>query len=324
MKKFWKFGLAGLGMFVMCGLGIGLTQIAKEQPVMVLAEEAPEEESVEVATVVIEKTSHGEISTSITEGEVGQVCVITAKADIFYKVESISVNGTVLIESETTRGEYSFTLGAGENKIASSFIIDAELCGEFSKIAEEISNKDWKNLFSVENICTIVKWVLDGGVLIALVRYYIKDKKLEAKLEAKVKSTIENIIPETTKQTVIAAIETSIKPIFADLVANDVETKKAMTVFAKCMALSQENTPESRRAILDELSALNISDANTIESIKKYIEDLVTKHNKMYEETLAKIEQIGEHNKTIVESPVENEKESQVNKEENTYDGTSI
>lgn len=330
MKKFLKkIALVGLGLLAFCGIGLGIyhSTIAQNEPLVMAKAEGTEGEDtttpIEMATVVIEKAQHGTITTNITSGNVGDICVVTAKHDVFYKIESVLMNGTALIESEEISGEYSFALVAGENKITATFVIDEELCGTFSTMIEEASNKDWTNLFSVENIIIIVKWVLDGGVLIALLRYYVKDKKLEKALENKVQETISEIIPDATKETVIANIEKVITPMFTQLTADNVETKKALSVFAKCMALSQENTAESRRAILDELSGLKVSDLSTIGDIKKYIEELVEKQKETYLETLKAIDQISESNRKIVESTSTSEKEAQVN-EEKSYDGTTI
>ena len=63
--------------------------------------------------------------------------------------------------------------------------------------------------------------------------------------------------------------------MFTEMKADSVEMKKAMSIFAKCLALSQENTPESRVAILNELSELRISDAKTLEEVKSYIEERI-------------------------------------------------
>ena len=329
MKKVFKrISLLCLGLIAFCGIGLGIyhSNVAINEPSIVLAE--GEEEVITTGTVIIEKTTHGTVEASITSGNVGDICVLTVKHDLLYKIGSVSVNGVALIESETTSGEYSFALIAGENKVVATFIVDEELFGVFTTMVEQANNKDWTHLFSVENIIIIIKWVLDGGILIALIRYYVKDKKLEKALENKVQETIEKIIPDSTKQTVISSFESVITPLFSQITADNIELKKAMSIFAKCMALSQENTPDSRRAILDELSGLRISDLNTIEDIKKYIETLVAQHQKAYEETMAAINHISEKNKEIIEQPKKEEKqeeiETQVKKEENTYDGTSI
>ena len=187
MKKGIKLALFGLGLFALGGLGVGLTlkQEAKINEPMIVFAEGEEDETPEAlpCQVLIEATKHGSIITDITEGNVGDICTITAKHDLLYKVGAVSVNGVALIESETTSGEFSFALVEGENKITATFVIDEELCGDLTDIIREASEKDWDNLFTVDNVIVLVKWVLDGGILIAIIRYYVKDKRLEKRLK---------------------------------------------------------------------------------------------------------------------------------------------
>ena len=318
MKKSIKLALFGVGLFALSGLGVGLAlknEAKPIEPTVVFAEgdeptdsdptdsEPTEPEVIELpCKVVIEPVKHGSVSVSIEEGNIGDICVITAKHDILYKVAGASVNGTALIESETTSGEFSFALMEGENKITVAFDVDEELCGSLTAIVREASEKDWTNLFSVENVITLVKWLLDGGILIAIIRYYVKDKRLEKKLENTVSASMKEMVPEITKTTVVEAVEKVVTPLFSETKADYIQIMQGLNVFAKCMALSQENTPESRRAILDELSGLKIGDLETIGEVKRYIEKMVEEHNKAYEETLAAIKELSEKQKGFVKA----------------------
>lgn len=246
--------------------------------------------------VVIEKSEHGSVEVDITEGKVGDIVTITAKHDMLYKIKGVYVNGTALIEDENTSGLFVFSLVEGENKITAEFVVDEELCGTLTDIISEATNKDWTNLFSMENVITLVKWLLDGGVLIAMVRYFVKDKRLADKLEEKVKETCEKIVPETTKNSVIENTKTIIEPMFNQVVQDGALARQLMGVMVKCMVLMQQNTPEAKIAILDEFEKLKgIADLDSIANIKKYIEEAVSQHSKAYEETLARIKNISEH-----------------------------
>lgn len=309
MKKGLKLALFGFGLFAMAGLGVGLTlkQEAKiNEPIIVMAEgeEDPETPETLPCQVLIEAVKHGSVTTDITEGNVGDICTITAKHDLLYKVSSVSVNGVALIESETTSGEFSFALVEGENKITALFEVDEELCGTLTNIIREATEQDWDNLFTVENVIVLVKWVLDGGILIAIIRYYVKDKKLAKKLENTVQTTVQTIVPAITQKVIVDSIKTVIEPMFAETKTDYIEIMKGLNVFAKCMALAQENTPESKRAILDELSGLKIGDLETIGEVKKYIEDMVARQTKAFEDAMTAIKEIGEkQNAYIGEEP---------------------
>lgn len=246
--------------------------------------------------VVIEKSEHGSVEVDITEGKVGDIVTITAKHDMLYKIKGVYVNGTALIEDENTSGLFVFSLVEGENKITAEFVVDEELCGTLTDIISEATNKDWTNLFSMENVITLIKWLLDGGVLIAMVRYFVKDKRLADKLEEKVKETCEKIVPETTKNSVIENTKTIIEPMFNQVVQDGALARQLMGIMVKCMVLMQQNTPEAKIAILDEFEKLKgIADLDSIANIKKYIEEAVSQHSKAYEETLARIKTISEH-----------------------------
>ncbi len=315
MKKRLGLIISGLGLLSLIGISFGLSIKAQEkivnEPIMVLAEEETSTEELP-CKVLINTTKHGSIEVDITEGNVGDICTITAKHDFLYKVESVSVNTVALIESEETANKFSFALVEGDNVISASFVVDEELCGKLTQIVKEAGEKDWTNLFTVENVIILVKWILDGGILIAVIRYFVKDKRLEKKLETKVEETVKNIIPETTKTTTVATVEKVITPMFTEMKADYVEIMKALNVYAKCMALSQDSSADSKRAILDELSGLKIGDLETIGEVKKSIDEMIERHTKAYEETLAAIKEIVSKNEGTVPEEVVEDSEDRV------------
>ena len=300
-----KLGLL-LAAFGFAGC-IGLTGI-KSNSVVVRADE-PEVVEPEVdetaATVVIEKGKHGKVEASILEGHEGDICELNVKAEILYLISSVSVNGTALVEDENISGLYKFVLVRGVNTVEATFAVNEELLGELSNIYAQARDKDWSNLFTVENLIAIIKWILDCGVLIALIRYYIRDKRLAAKVEKGVKESVEKIIPEATKKTVLATVEEVITPIFAQLKADNLDMTRAMSVFAKAMALGQENTPESRIAIIELLSQLNLSDEKTLAEVKAYIDRLFAEHKATVDQVISSLDNIKAENEENIEEPEE-------------------
>ena len=299
MKKFIRCLFLGLGLFVFSGCGTAsLVEVRAED-----GTDITEPVVVKPCQVVIAKTEHGTVTTDISEGEIGEIVTITAKHDLLYKISSVLVNETALVESETTSGLYTFALVEGENKITATFVIDEALCGELTTIMQQAANKDWTNLFTVENVVTIVKWLLDCGILIAVVRYFIKDKRLADKVERKVSDVTEKIVPEATKKAVLENTKTVIEPMFNQVVQDGALSRQIMEIMVKCMVLMQQNTPESKVAILDEFEKLKgIADMDTITNVKKYIQDAVEAHEKAYQETLARIEDISKQHQENVET----------------------
>ena len=321
MKKLLKITFLGLFLAAICSFG--LFHSSSVQPIFAEPENSSSEpvsssqepvepeptEDAPAATVIIEKVDHAKITTSLENGNPGDVCIINVEADLFYLTQSVTVNGTALVESEDISGEYSFVLAEGENKILVKIGVDKELLGQFADIFEKVSTGNLDDLFSVRNIVAFVFWILNGGLLIAMVRYYIKDKRLAEKVEQGTRNAVSKVVPEETRKIVVSSIEKVITPMFKDIHAGNADIVQAMAVFAKCFALSQENTPESRKAILDELSGLKISDASTLETIKNYIDEAVAKYQLSYKEALEAIQNIGKQNEAILAENNEDEEE---------------
>ena len=319
MKKFGLL-LAVLGL----GLGIGLCSI-KSNPVMVKAEgEEPSiTEPVAEATVILPKLEHGSIEATILEGNVGDICQLNIKPEILYMIKSVSVNSVALAEDENISGLYSFALVSGENKVAVKIIVNEKILGELSNIYNQARNKDWTNLFTVQNLLILIKWVFDCGILIALIRYYVRDKRLAAKLEKATKEELDKIIPQVTKDTVVATVQDVLEPMFAQIKVDNMEITKGMSTFAKAMALAQQNTPESKVAILELLSQLNFSDEKAIREIKAYVDKLFAEHLNTYNEVMSSLNKISEENKELIEEEKPSVSESEVATPD-VGDGTSI
>ena len=314
MKRNKLFTLLSLGLLALGGFGFSLIKgTTHSLPVMA------EEETFE-CSVVIAESKNGTVTADKLEGHVGETVNLNVKHDVFYLINSVSVNGTELVEDEDISGKYSFVLVEGENKVEAKFVIDEELLGEMSVIVEQAKAKDWTNLFSVENIIRVISLLLSGGVLLAIVRYYIKDKKLEDKLEKKVEKTIATIAPEATKQVVVATIKEFITPIFTEMKLDSEETKNALTVFSRCFALAQENTPEARIAITKELSSLKLSDQASIAAVQKQLEDFVAKQNANFLSMMEKMQKMEQSNKEIIESSGATSEPESVSEESHPYE----
>lgn len=269
--------------------------------------------------VTIAKTENGTVSVDKAEGDVGETVTVTAKSDVFYVVKAATVNGTALIESETTTGVYTFALVEGENTLSVTFDIDEELFGDLTAIIREAEQGDWTNLFTLDNVVTIVKWLLDCGILIAIIRYFIKDKKLATQVENKVQEVTEKIVPEATKQAVAENLKESIEPVFEKVTEESALTREVMAILVECIILMQQNTPEAKIAIIDKLEQIKgVTDIESAETVKAYVSQAVAEHDKKYSETISRIEAI---EKQLSESSADTEKETET---ESVDNGTQI
>lgn len=244
---------------------------------------------------------HGKIKADITEGHVGDIVTLTAEHDLFYLIDYVAVNGANLVEDEEISGLYKFALVEGENHITAKFVVDTKLLGELSVIYEQASNKDWTNLFSVENVVRIVLFLLDGGLLLAMVRYFIKDKRIANNVERSVKETCNAIVPETTKKVVVENTKQVLEPMFAETTAYQQEIIRVIGILVKCIALMQEDTPDSRRAVLNELANLNVGDMKVIEDARKFIDSYFQARANDLQGMMNKLDNVIEGNKKVVE-----------------------
>lgn len=341
MKNIFRFAILGFAFAALSGLGISRLNapISVEEPaktaLMALAEgdseenlpdeslpeepEEVEEEEIFECKVILNVLPHGKVKADKTKGHVGDVVSVTANPDLFYLVEFAEVNGSRLIEDSETRGLYKFSLVEGDNRITIKFAVDQELLGKLSNIYEEASNKDWTNLFTLENLFVLIKWVLDGGVLFAIARYFVKDKRLEDKIEKKIVEIGNEVLPEATKNAVLKNTKTLVEPMFKQSVQDAALARQLMAIMVKCMVLMQQDTPEAKIAILEEFEKLNgIVDLDSIAAIKQYIDDQVSAHNKAYEDTLARLAAIGEHHQENLEEEKPEEPESEPEPENGT------
>lgn len=338
MKKLKIFSLLGLGLVTLTGLAFasinGASSVVRaeeeETSEVVSAEETSSEEISEEEVfeckVSIAAAEHGTLTVDKTEGHVGEIVTIKAEAEMFYVIKTVKVNGTDLVESEEEAGLFTFALVEGENAITSVFAVDKELLGEFSTIFEQIQNKDWTHLFSVQNIITVICFLLNGGLLLAMVRYYVRDKKLEKKLEQWVKETLNKVLPETTRQIIVDSMKEILLPFFEKYFAEwDVkmeDMENAMVVFSRCMALAQENTPEAKMAITRELSSMKLSDQAAISGVEEKIKNFIKEQTEHMNEMLKKMDAMEIRNKEIIAQNTGAEETVSEVKAEEIPDGT--
>lgn len=306
-----------ISLGILCSALFGIVAFGAVKSVPAHAEEEPEEtEVLPECTVVLDEVENGTITADIMEGDAGTICTLTIEAkEKGYIVDKILLNGAVLKEFEFSNSlkkvEYQFVLTAGENKITATFI--------YSEIASQLEDKgfDLNDIFSLKNIIVLLALILNGGLLIGMVRYYIKDKKLADKVENAIKESINKIIPDLTRQIVLENFEKILTPMMSETNSRMIDMQEALSKFAKCLALSQQNTPEAKTAIINELASLKIGDAQTIADVKAYIERIVAEQMKAYQDTMKAIEEIKNMNKEVlaqepkieepvVEEPIDN------------------
>lgn len=169
----------------------------------------------------------------------------------------------------------------------------------------------------------IVRWIFESGLLAFVAASIVRWKKTKKTIQDGINTTVINQLPELQKQAVTTALDSVIQPLFNQILGLLTENNDALGTVVKCIALQQQDTPESKIAIIELLSNLKICDnKKTNEEIKKFILEANEKLKKEIEEKLKSLNEISESNKKIIEDAPTNEEEP--DEEVNTYDGTSI
>lgn len=328
-KKLGLFGLLTVSAF-------GLTAVASNSvhSLAVRAEEGIEEEpavyvlteedSTSTLTLLTESTfslvgvkGDSEVSfkgTYTREGDVLSLSYLDSTIDVKISEDGTFSNCEKTEEEE--KPEHSLTEEEKEELLKN--VLGEEIYEQFIKALG--GEKDWTEVFTLGNVLKLITTVLNGGLLIAIVRYFVKDKKMAKTIEAAVKTTVAKLVPEQTQAAVAAAMETAISPLFTKFVQTSKDTSEAVKTLSKCFVLAQEGTPESRIAIVNELSKINVDDNNLVGEVKDFIVQATEKLKAEMDAKLASLNVIQEANEKIINEETEKEEKSEV---VNTDDGTS-
>ena len=159
---------------------------------------------------------------------------------------------------------------------------------------EETKNelKEWlSKFFEPQQVAMIMTWITYIGTIIGLIAKCYSLAKQKTLTADNVKEAVLEKLGDKVDEAVANQLSSSIVSI-TKMIKNQNETLALLT---KVMALSQENTPESRVAILDLISRLGVIDNSEIQEIKETI-------NKQVEDTKVAEEKTNESVDTIIET----------------------
>lgn len=285
-------------------LGIGLATV---QPVKAYAEEpissevtSSEEESIieYPCKVAIAKTIGGEILTDIEEGNVGDIVTLHISPYLLYKIKVVKANGIDLIAD--AEGNYSFALIEGSNEIYVEFDVDNEKLELAAEILAQAKEGNWEQIFSVENILTVISWIIttifSSGFLLTL----IKNKKLKSKTAEEIAVSVEGKVEKATAHAINNFLNTTLEPVTSKMSNGLNDMEESMKILIRCFVLSQEDTPESRLAIIKELSNLKTTSQELSEQVKMLINEEILKNKKAEEEKKNTLKELKAANEAIL------------------------
>lgn len=170
---------------------------------------------------------------------------------------------------------------------------------------EEEAPFDWEEWltqwFTPQQVAMIMTWITYITTIITIVyKLYRmgKDKNLTTE-------NLKVLIMNEIGDKVDASVKEQITAIAVPLLKTSRNQEEVLKVLTKVMALAQENTPESRLAILNCISQLGVIETELVEQAKETITEQVKTEQVKQEETANQVEQI-------------------INETSNTDDGTRL
>lgn len=238
---------------------------------LVSAEEVVAYES----NVVVDAIENGDIIIDITEGNVGDKVTFKVSPYVLYKVEEVKVNGATITPNND--GIYEFLLVEGENKVSATFVVNKAELETIAGVLADARNGDWSQIFTLDNMLTFISWMittlLSSGFFITL----IKSKKIQSKTAGEISGAVELLINSKFGEMAESFLNNTVMPIMEKYNVNMEFMDKTMKAMARCFVLAQENTPEARLAIVEELTKLNNNEKDLRDEVKQIIEKEVAK-----------------------------------------------
>lgn len=261
------------------------------------------EESTEFdCKVVLQPCQYGDMLADKEGGNVGDVVTLIAKPYSLFGVESVTVNGVALTPNED--GNYNFTLVEGENVVVATFKVNQEEISYVLGLIEKAKEGDWEDIFSLKNLFTIISWVISlftaGGLCITL----LKKQKIKAKTAEEISAAVEEVTKGETSKAVNAFMEKILGPSFDMFSEKLKEINEMCASMARCMVLAQENTPEARLAIIQELSKNNEKAQDLAEEVKKIVHDEMTATEKEKQDKIDTLKALEEKNNALGNKPI--------------------
>jgi len=270
MKKIFAFlGVLGIGLsffLVNKVYASDETSGTEEQ-----AQETEASQDIYPCKVVTSLGKGGDVMFDIEEGNVGDIVTAYVKADFLFNVTSIQING-VSIELNSD-GKYQFALIEGENVFSAEFKINNEKLTEIAELINGVQEEGFASLFTVSNLLNAVSWLisllLSSGFFITL----IKNKKIKTKTIDEIVEIVKETLGVENAKILREFLGNIIGPALDTITLKVDSTNDCMKVFCRCFVLAQDDTPENRLAIINELTKLNDNDENLTNQIRAIVKE---------------------------------------------------
>lgn len=174
--------------------------------------------------------------------------------------------------------------------------VETPTTGETTESEESVKEeiKAWLEKFlEPQQVAMIMTWITYAATIIGLI-YKISQL---AKQKSLSNENIKNLILSELGDKVDESVKNQLASAITSLTKTAERQNEVLSLLAKVCALSQENTPESRVAILDLISRLGVVDNSDIESAKETINQEVAEKKALEQETNNTVDKIIEEHK---------------------------
>lgn len=248
-------------------IGFGFNVYAEEAPA---ADET--QETQEYPCKVVENVGNGgAVLFTVTEGNVGDTVTALVKPDFLYAVTSVKINGQ---EVEITKdGKYEFILVAGKNTFQVEFAVNNEKLQEIVNLIEQAKENGISSLFTVSNLLTFITWaitaLLSSGFFVTLIR----NKKLKSQTISEVQTAVTSRVNAEVAKAINEFLEKTFTTVLNSITEKVDGTNECMKVICRCFVLAQNDTPENKLAIINELTNLNVNDEELTNKIRSIVKE---------------------------------------------------
>lgn len=247
--------------------------------------------------VIVTAAQYGDVIVDKESGNVGDIVTVYAKPYSLFKLKSITVNGTALVANAD--GIYTFTMIEGENKVSAEFEISQSEVSYILGLIEDAKNGNLEDIFSLKNLLTLISWVISlfmgSGFCITL----LKSKKIKAQTAQEISEAVDAATKSEVAKGISAFLSEQFGPSFDALSTSINDISETCQSMARCMVLGQENTPEARLAIIQELSSKSKKAESLADEVKKIVHAEMADAEKAKQDKLDLIEELEAKNQAI-------------------------
>lgn len=247
--------------------------------------------------VIVTAAQYGDIIVDKESGNVGDIVTVYAKPYSLFKLKNITVNGTALVANAD--GIYTFAMIEGENKVSAEFEISQSEVSYILGLIEDAKNGNFEDIFSLKNLLTLISWAISlfmgSGFCITL----LKSKKIKAQTAQEISEAVDAATKSEVAKGISAFLSEQFGPSFDALSTSINDISETCQSMARCMVLGQENTPEARLAIIQELSSKSKKAESLADEVKKIVHAEMADAEKAKQDKLDLIEELEAKNQAI-------------------------